>query len=264
MNASSPPPPGIGQRRPRLPVQSVVVESYRLLWRERDELVRLGLLPVLVTFLLTVLEVQTTGAGTMSLIRLLALAPLTLFAVNWHRLVLLGSESVPGSFGLRWESRETRFLVQGALLSLGIGFVLLTPGMAALHLLQQPPMTYAVMAALALAFILLWLRLGLIFPAIAVDHPYRMAQSWRDSAGCGFQFLAAVLVASMPVLIALQVFIELAYGIGLGRAAPYAVLFLSTGASYLSAAVLFTVMSLVFRRLTGWPNSAAPPLASRA
>jgi hypothetical protein len=184
--------------------------------------------------------------------------------VSWHRLVLLGPQATAGGLGLRWQGRETRFLVQSLLLGFGIAIVLMVPVMMVLHLLQDSPLVFAAMAALALAAIFLWLRLGLIFPAIAIDHPYRLAQSWSDTAGCGIQFVIAVLAASLPIFLALQIVMAIAFSMGLDRAAPYAMLFLTAAGSYLSAAAAFTVIALVFRRLTGWSGQPTPALVSRS
>lgn len=263
MNASPPSSPGSSPARPPLLVQPLVIETYRLLWARRDDLIRLGLAPTLASFLLAIVATGLPLDGTMLVIWLANLLPLTLFTVNWYRLSLLGPAASAPGLGLTWEGRKTRFLIVNLLLVIGIVLALAVPAVVINGLLQQSVPGYAAMIALMLVGFYLYLRLGLVLPAITVDHPYRLAQSWRDTVGCGFQLLVATVAAVLPILVVQQIFFALALGIGLVSAAPYAVAFLGTVPTYVWSAAATTMIALVFRRRTDWPGAGIMALRTQ-
>ncbi|MEX2009450.1 MAG: hypothetical protein WEC41_04590, partial [Dongiaceae bacterium] len=209
-----------------LPVPGTVAEAYRLLWAYRWESVRLGLVPVSVSFLLATIVGVLPEGGPAVAAALADLIPLTLFAVNWHRLVLLGPSQAAAGLGVRWGVRETTFLVRSLALGFGIGAIMAVPLLAISAALQHTPVGLPVLGLVIVAAVFLSLRLSLVFPAIAVDLAYGFAQSWKDTAGRGLRLLAAMLAASAPLWAALLLFVGLAEASGLADAAPFAVLFL--------------------------------------
>jgi len=247
-----------------MPVQPLVAETYRLLWARRDDLVRLGLVPTFASFLLAVLAGGPPSIASIMLVWLINLLPLTMFTVNWYRLSLLGPAGAVPGLGLSWDGRKTRFLLVNVLLFLGIGAVLAIPAMIVGSLFQQSLPGYAATMAVLLIGLYLWLRLGLVLPAITVDYPYRMTQSWSDTAGYGFAYLGAALAAVLPIVIAQQIFFAVVMGTGLIDAAPYAVAFLGSIPTYLWSAAAATLVALVFRRLTGWPGSGVGTLREQS
>lgn len=230
------------------------MEAYRLLWRQRDELLRLGLAPVLASFILDCLTSDTTAEPTRSLSWLANIFPMTLFSVHWHRLVLLGQAQAASGLGIRWERRETRFLVRWLLLGVGVAVVLAIPVTLAERLAHQSALGYPIFGAIMLFAIFLTLRFSLALTAIAVDAPYSFAKSWSDTAGCGFQLLASTLLSNLPVFVCLFVVDAIASSIGLAQAAPLSFMLLDNAALYLALAAYTTVLSLAFRRATGWPH----------
>ena len=249
----SPPSRGSANRSP-LPIQATVKEAYRLLWGSRDDLLRLGVAPVLVSFVLEWLAHRLSPGLIVLLLALATMLPLTLFAVNWHRLVLLGPAQAAAGLGVRWERRETRFLYRTLLLALGVAVVMVVPTLLAMGLLQRSPLGYPIMGAIAFVGLLLSLRFSLVYPATAVDERYGFAQSWSDTSGCGFQLLAGVVLASVPIWLAFYALRLIAMGTGLAAAAPLSLLLLDHAGDYVAAAAYLTVLSLVFRRQTGWPT----------
>ena len=267
MNARAPLPGGSTPGGLPLPVLGTVAETYRLLWAYRWEAVRLGLVPVSVSFLLATIVGVLPEGGIAVAAALADLVPLTLFAVNWHRLVLLGPGQAAAGLGVRWGARETTFLVRSLMLGFGIGAVMGVPLLAISAVLQRTPVGLPILGLVIVAAVFLSLRLSLVFPAIAVDLPYGFAQSWKDTAGGGLRLLAAMLAASAPLWAALLLFVASAGVSGLAGAAPFAVLFLDRAGGYVVAAAGLTVLSLVFRRRAGrsadkalaGPPAGAPP-----
>jgi hypothetical protein len=240
-----------------------VTETYRQLWARRDDLIRLAIVPTLASFLLAILASGLPLDGTMLVIWLANLLPLTLFTVNWYRLSLLGPAGGAPGLGLSWEGRKTRFLIVNLLLVFGIVLVLAIPAVIIDGLLHQSVPGYAAMIVLVLVGFYLYLRLGLVLPAITVDHPYRLAQSWHDTAGCGLQLLVATVAAVLPILLVQQMFFALALGTGLVSAAPYAIAFLGSVPTYVWSAAATTMIALVFRRRTDWPGAGVMALRAQ-
>ncbi|HLB80766.1 MAG TPA: hypothetical protein VJJ77_09690, partial [Dongiaceae bacterium] len=202
MNAHAPLPGGSP-----LPVLGIVAEAYRLLWAYRWELVRLGLIPVSLSFLLAAIVGMLPAGGIAVAASAADLVPLTLFAVNWHRLVLLGPRRAAAGLGMRWGRRETTFLLRSLLLGFGIGAAMVVPLLAISAALQRSPAGLPILGLAIVAAVLLSLRLSLAFPAIAVDLPYGFRRSWNDTAGCGLRLMAAMLATSAPLWAALLLFV---------------------------------------------------------
>lgn len=261
MNAQSPPPGGPGSTGSSPSVQATVRQVYRLIWTSRDDLLRIAAVPVGLSFLLTLIATSLQPGPLTLVVLLLDLVPLSLFAVNWHRIILLGPHAVDG-LGLRWTERHTRFLGRGLLLGAGVGLAMVIPTLIASAFLQRSPFGFVLLGLVMLAGMFLFLRFALVFPAIAVDEPYDFARSWRDTAGGGMQLLTAVLMVTLPISIGLYLLSLLAASTELSRAAPLTLLFLNSAGSYVVAAGWLTVLPITFRRLTGWPNRrslAIPP-----
>lgn len=111
-------------------------------------------------------------------------------AINTHRQILLGSDSVP-TWGLRaWDKREWRFVGFGIAVA-----ICLVPAAALAFIPYVGPLL-----AFVLAFWLLC-RLSLIFPAVAVDTDTRFSEAWQMSAP--HQWSLIVSVGIFPVGLAI-------------------------------------------------------------
>lgn len=108
----------------------------------------------------------------------------TVFAVRWHRYMLLGESMSAGLFPPGWGS----FLLAG--IKIGLAIFLPTFVLA----LILPPIGALAGIALALASA----RLSLIFPAAAVEQPISLREAWDLIAGNYWRLFACILLCVIP------------------------------------------------------------------
>ena len=106
-------------------------------------------------------------------------------------------------------------------------------------------------------------RIGLSFAGLSVDRPLSFAAAWQATRGVGFRILAVYLLAGTAWFVAGLVFSFLADLLGLGQAAPYALLFINAVLSAGFMALLVTVNAILFRQLSGWRPGGLRPATGR-
>ena len=160
-----------------LPVGDTVKAAYSSVFGRFAELIRAALAPIVVSFLLYGLRLAAGDNPAVAVLaELLLLLPYTLFAVAWHRVVLLGPAATPAPMVPVWRKRHWRFLGYTLIVTaISYGFSLLygpliTPLATDSSVISLPE-------ALLLMFMLLLgtyviLRLSFVFPAVAVDESY--------------------------------------------------------------------------------------------
>ncbi len=244
--------------RRALPIGATAMAALQLLSVRRDDLLRIAIWPLGLTFLLSALFHTWPSPATWMLAGFANLVPLTLFAVAWQRLILRGSDPGEPSFAMRWTPRETRFvgrlLLQQVACGLGVAlplsFVMPIEGTA----IEMLYVTAVMLAALFLA-----LRFSLVLPAIAVDHAYSVAQSWEDTANCGGALLGIMLLAVLPILAGFLLFMLLTEATGLAAVAPYSMLLVGDVIGYGLVAGGFAVLALAFAARSDWPGPSRLP-----
>ncbi|NKC01462.1 MAG: hypothetical protein GKR90_23595 [Pseudomonadales bacterium] len=135
----------------------------------------------------------------------------TVFAITTHRIVMLGSDSVP-EWGLRsWSRRETRFA------GYVVALVMMLAVLITLAIATQPigPIIVMVVAVVG------GCSLSLVFPAIALEEEFTLGDAWRMAQGhisalilCIWLFpfllaILAILVAQIPYARPLAALMEL-------------------------------------------------------
>ena len=193
----------------------------------------------------------------------------TLFAVAWHRFVLLGPATArPRAFVL-WRSRHWRFF--GYLLIILVFYVPTSP----LLLVTLPselifPLSGARLAWIGVGVLLmcvvmayLVVRLSLVFPASAIDRKCSFRESWRRTHGQGLRLVIATSLGALPLLS-----IEILKGFLIESEmvtrgdyhtfvdqpilGSYKIdLFVTMLVVFLTTALTVTVLSLAFRHCTG-------------
>ncbi|HET6222584.1 MAG TPA: hypothetical protein VFE11_10475 [Dongiaceae bacterium] len=241
MNAPSP------SSAKRLPAGATAAAVYRLLWALRDELLRLGAVPLAISYALSLPIRLWPGDPLASLTVLAQVVPMALFAVAWLRLVLLGPNAVDSGLTLQWGERETRVLIRLVQLLLSVGLAAAIP-LALVLPFGGSLMGFLLQAAIFIAAQYLFLRWALVLPAAAVDHPGSFGRSWTATVDCGPQMVAVVLLVNLPIL-ALDF---LAWQVGLLDAFPYATLLLEDASSYIGTAGSLTLLAFVFRSRSDW------------
>jgi hypothetical protein len=247
--------------RPPFSVRATVDQALSLLWRLRDDLLRLACVPFVATFAASALAAIWPGAFTRLVAVLASIALLMLFSVAWLRLLLLGPAAAGTGMPLRWSRRETTFLLRWVAVNLvpaigaavPLSLLLLDEGRSATLL------GVLLIAAIVFAAMLIQARLSLVLPAVAVDHAYRLADSWRDTADCGVALLISLVLTNLPILICAFGLELVATATGLARAAPYTLMAVEGGLSYAAFGASLAVYSIAFRVRSGWPGPRQPP-----
>jgi len=253
------------------PILALAVESLRRLSRNLGRFVEIALLPVLGTFLLELLLARTGLAALLDPmapqaatvadvallfgILLLNLVPVSLFAVAWTRVILLGPAAEPG-LSIRWGAREFAYFRRLVLLLASLAAIMLAPvillggGGAAERFLT---------VAAGAAALLLFARAMLVLPAAALELRFGLADALGVTRGATpLWILLALAIIYLPFLPFLLMASGLLQATGLVAAAPYASLFLLVAIGYAMQAGAVGLQALLFRHLTGWQPGVRP------
>jgi hypothetical protein len=246
-------------------------EALELMVKSRKELYRVAFLFVLADFLYIVRFrlADPTGGGlpgnhwallgepgeSESWLGLFAVIYLfSVFAVAWHRTILLGSSGAGGIFGVRFGLRELRYfglVCLTILLAMLAGMFLfalaslLGAGFAAAA--ASVILLLRIASALAIAYIAG--RVGLAFAALSIDQPLGLHGSWKSTAGQGFGIFAANFVSVIVGCLGLLGLIWFGRNFGIGRYAPYFSLLLLSMLVAAFLGLVITVNALAFDRL---------------
>ena len=251
-------------------------QSYDALWRGRGDLLRVAAVPVGITLAIDVIlfalaPAQADASGNELglggyLLILLSIPPGVLLAVNWLRVLILGSGSVAG-LGARWGARETRFFLR--MLAIGLAglvaaLVLLMPVMLLFGLLMGEnagDATFAFSLFITIATVLIYLyvslRFSLALAAAAIDVPGTLVQSWAATKGIGLQLVLAAILTVGPFYLLVFLLPALLASSGVVAAAPLSSLLLQVVLGSLTSAAGFALVAIVHRRLSGRPAGAA-------
>lgn len=283
--------------RPKLPVLETVAAAYAAAWGQRDDLLRVAALPALATFGLNLVLAWRFGMGVASdpldppepgvgalLLMLLAWVPMTLFAVNWTRVLLLGPEAVKG-LGLRWGRRETMYLLRALLilaaatlagvivalplvvllvvLGVAAGFFGATgdAGAAAQQMAAGTGFMLGLLAAVPLIVVEIYVmfRLLLALPATALDRAGAIDLAWSASKGSVLRLFLAYFLVVLPPYLAVFALQFLFGTAGLYALAPFSAQLVGTILGFVVAATGSSVLAFAYHRLIG---TARPGTAS--
>lgn len=278
-----------GDRRPGarigtpLPIGATVRESYgKIFGTYLGDLPTACLVPFLMAMLIGAVQIQLGLTGSVFqqtqaissaqfwsfLTFPVEMIPGVLFAVAWHRLILLGPDRAKPKVWSGWSSRHWLFFGY-SLLFLVIGFVGGVVGALLITLIFRD--FVAAVLVLVLVFFLFWFcfRLSLVFPSAAIERHYDLGTSWRDTRRQGLRLLFGCVVVMLPV-IALEVvatlllsnqlpstaeadFASKSFALSLSEAAIANVL------AFVTAALGVTYLSISFRTITGWEPKPKTP-----
>jgi hypothetical protein len=245
----------------------LAIAACRRVWSQREDFLRLGIVPLLLTFSLNiwmehryrgVLDAvsrgETPDPATIDafwfpsiVIGLASWFFTIVFAVNWMRLIALGNSAVSG-LGLAISGRHVRLtaIVLAVQMALGIaiGLALVIVAMV----LPVPAILFVIAVALMVAYAVTMLRLVPVWVGIAIDAPMSFAQSWKRTAGYGLRLLGAVILIACLVLATQIILTSLTATLGLLSAAPLAVLFVYLVIQFAMIACISTVFILAYPR----------------
>jgi len=174
----------------------------------------------------------------------------TLFTVNWTRALLLGPAAVAG-LGLHWGARETRYLLRAAAIAIIPGIAVMLAMLPVLALFGQSPITGAVLLIVFVVYLFVVVRLSLLLPAAALDHPFGLRAALALPGRLAARLLAAQLLVTLPYVVGallLSLVMELA---GLTKLAPFASQFVFLVLAFLFFAVSAGIYALAFQAIVG-------------
>jgi hypothetical protein len=246
---------------------TLAVQACRRVWSQRDELLRLGIVPLVLTFLLNLwswpmlaqlfaaveagkpLDPAVAESMTMPLLfaGILSWFLSGIFAVNWMRAMIMGPSSIRG-LGMMIQRRHIKFVLYVigaqivlifAILVILVVMALLLPGSAMIALLA-----FVLMGA----YLTILLKLTPIWVGIAIDAPMSLKQAWSRTAGSGLKLAVSVILLSGLLFVA-QSIVQVIFGvIGLLAAAPLATIFIFLFMQFILTACVSTVLVIAYPR----------------
>ena len=250
-------PPSI----PPLPARELVARTYQDVIANRDGLVRIGLPWLIGPFVLNVLGTAIEGVVVSLIADLASFVGLSAIAVAWHRHVILG-EPLAGPLA-PVNGRVGRYLLLGVLVSLlaSVPGILIVSVVGAVGGIGEGA-SLASLLALAAAFfaaVMVFARLQLVFPSVAIGDPAGLRGSWQMTSGNGGRLLSGLLLTILPVIgaVLLAQLIGAAFnGLGAAKAGAFLALAAASVGSWLQAPLVAAFLSfsyLWFRAAVGEP-----------
>jgi hypothetical protein len=265
----------------KVPVLTTLSEAIAMTLNHRRDLLRVGLVFVIGFFALgivflhyllplfpeTMMDSAATGTqppvdphlpSAVLIMFVIEVLLFTVFAVGWHRAVLIGAERGQGAQLGRRELRYFgRFWLCIAISFAALLFVAFVEQFIGIALRANPQsMTWGAVFTNLLVIAYVFGRLGPSFAALSVDMPMTFRQSWIATKGNGLRILLIYVMAGTGGVI-LNVLSGLLLNLlGLGESAPYTVVLIGAVTFCALTAVMISSNAIVFRRLTGWKAPA--------
>ena len=232
--------------------------------RDTDLFLRLAILPAIGMFIAELLlvwlgfeiKLDFTGATPPSgetavallLNNLIYLVFTTLFAVNWTRSLLLGPLAVPG-MGFQWGGRETRYLLRATAIAFIPAFIGIFVALIVLAVFGRSAITGIATLILFVIYLFVMVRLTLLLPAAALDHPFGLREALGLRGRLAARLLATQILVTLPFLLLLLLLEIVVDRLGLFAAAPYASQFVFLVLNYLFIAVSTGIFAFAFQAI---------------
>jgi len=251
-----------------IPVFLLVKGAFQTVWRQRDDALRLGLVPTLIYFGALLLgsdamfafgdHVRTAGVGqmpppgvlgTILMTILIGTVAACLMIANWLRFMLLGPMGAVG-VGIAIGPPQLSFVVASIVLLFVSGIVGSVAFMP-VALLLTGALAGIGAVAIAIAVVVVAVRLSPFLVALAVAQPLTLQQAWAASRGNGISVALALFLAQVPFWVGANLLTGLLGAIGFASAAPVAMLFIIAVFEVASAVVQANVLAAAFRHMVG-------------
>lgn len=253
-------------RRQTIPVILLVKTALQLLWQQRDDALRLGLVPTLLLFggffyagdaLVLLLGAMDGGipaelppgvAGPIMILALIIVVAICLLTVNWLRFLLLGPMGAVG-LGVTVGIAHVRFLfaaiafmiamfVATLVLSLPLAFL---PGTLAIVGNLVVVAVVSVLAARLLPFLI----------GRAIGQSMTPVQSWNVSRGNGVALAVSLVLVQVPFIIGLSLLEWVLGVIGFTAMAPIGTMFILAVIQVAIWLCFAGVMATAYRHMVG-------------
>jgi hypothetical protein len=232
--------------------------------RHPDLFLRLAVMPALGMFIAELLlfwlgfeiKLDLTGATPPStetvaavlLNYLVYLVFTTLFSVNWTRSLLLGPAAVPG-FGLQWGLRETRYLLRAAAIAFIPAFAGMFVVFIILAVFGQSAITGVAALVLVVIYLFVMVRLTLLLPAAALDHPFTLRAALALRGRLAARLLATQMLVTLPYLLLMVLVGSIVDHLGFFTLAPYASQFVFLVLNFIFFAISAGIFAYAFQAI---------------
>ena len=236
--------PSAPPRAYQIDVVDQVGRAYRAVFDRLQLVAEMALLPYLIVLATVLVALLMPGgifggvlAGLIHAIGFLLFG--AVFAVRWHRFVLLGETVSDGLIPSGW----TEFVLAG----IKLGAIVFVGWIVLVLVAALPPhlLTIPLTGIGGVALTLMALRVSLIFPAAAIGRPIRLQTAWEWIEGNFWRFFACSFAAYFPFVV-VQMLIS-----GLSRMFPslLGIVFeaLRLVVTFIGAAVIAALLSHLYR-----------------
>jgi hypothetical protein len=249
-----------------IPVLLMVKSAYQVLWQQRDDALRLGLIPTLICFggflygqdaIITILTQWQAGVAgpppdgaalSAFATLLIVLLGMALAIGNWLRFLLLGPMGAIG-LGLAIGRPHVNFLVSSVLLVFGASIAFAVLSMPVLLL----PGIFGVAGAIAIliAVTVVTARLSPFVVAQVIAQPMSLQEAWQASRGNGVALTTALILVQVPLWIVVSLLNQILLAVGFAAVAPFAMLFITAAFEVAMSILQASVLAAAFRQMVG-------------
>ena len=235
-----------------------VGQAFRLTFRNFRTMLGLALAPMVLAVLLPAvmrLDLQTMESDALLIIHAVArLFLLSVFAVAWHRYLLLGTRDTsapiqfwPGARDLKYFSRLVLFLLPQEIV-----------------LVAMKAQDLFLVLVLLLITLFIAAPFALAFPATAVDNYQGLMAARRALRGATFQLVGAILLSFVAITILLFLLGGVLGSLVLATFGPGAMVSFFNALTFLTVGIPVAVVSVAYRKLGGLgfahgPAAGPPP-----
>ena len=237
---------------PRLDVYRTVGEAFRLTFRNFRTMLGLALAPMVLAVLLPAvlrLDLQTMASEELLVIHAIArLFLLSVFAVAWHRYLLLGTRDTgipiqfwPGMRDLKYFGRILLFLLPQEII-----------------LLAMDAQNLLVVLLLLLITLFVAAPFALVFPATAVDNYRGLMAARRALRGATLQLVGAIVLSLLAIAMLLFLVGGVFGSLVLASFGPNAMVSFFNALTFLTVGIPVAVVSVAYRNLGGLGGTGGP------
>jgi len=233
--------------------------------------IALGAIPLLLQGSLTTPLTYATRAGAGMFVAIAIVFPLKLFIetpfqVSWLRFVVLGDSRARDRGYFRLDETDKRYFKYAFILLL-----IAVPAALAESWTRRYPTGSAAAAGPGLIYLALftmtviaWVRLAFVLPEIATNRFENFQLSWNQTRGLGWRMFAVVSVATLPLMMASTILLEMQGNLG-GFFTK--ICFVAAGAllDFASRAAMLATLAVAYRDWGIQPDTAGrEPVATVA
>jgi hypothetical protein len=255
----------------KLRVWKTTNETYTLILRNQKAFWRISALPMAISYAAFVIAhiVVDEGLGgeVWYLLVWLLLTVLTVpFIVAWHRLVLIGPDSVVKRSGLRFGRREGKFLLIFLVVAVSWTIIAVTlemmrgvnAALAANAAGSRSGGDYVAIVPLIVMVIVFGqiFRLALVFPSIAIDEGASVRKALKLTKGNSFRFTAVLAFTAFLVGFVFKILIHPTISQAPANLVTFLEGAITVYRNFLVPCVLASALSLSYKFFTSARNNA--------